>query len=72
MIERFVEHGRKFAGNLINAGVYIFSPSIFHRLRVVKSISMEKEVLPKLVRADPVRAQQHTIPLACRLPRPQP
>jgi mannose-1-phosphate guanylyltransferase len=51
LIERFIEHGRTFAGNLINAGVYIFSPSIFQRLRVVKAVSMEKEVLPKLVSA---------------------
>ena len=26
LIDRFVEHGRTFAGNLINAGVYIFYP----------------------------------------------
>ena len=29
LVDRFVEHGRTFAGNLINAGVYIFSPQIF-------------------------------------------
>lgn len=43
LIDRFVEHGRTFAGNLINAGVYIFSPSIFERLSL-RPTSMEKEV----------------------------
>jgi len=47
LIDRFVEHGRTFAGNLINAGVYIFSPSIFERLSL-RPTSMEKEVLPSL------------------------
>jgi len=47
LIDRFVEHGRTFAGNLINAGVYIFSPSIFDRLSL-RPTSMEKEVLPGL------------------------
>jgi len=48
LIERFVEHGRTFAGDLINAGVYIFSPSLVERLRVVRAVSMEREVLPQL------------------------
>ena len=47
LIDRFVEHGRTFAGNLINAGVYIFSPSIFERI-ALRPTSMEKEVLPAL------------------------
>jgi len=47
LVDRFVEHGRTFAGNLINAGVYIFSPSIFERLSM-RPTSMEKEVLPHL------------------------
>ena len=47
LIDRFVEHGRTFAGNLINAGVYIFSPSIFDRI-ALRPTSMEKEVLPAL------------------------
>lgn len=47
LIERFVEHGRTFAGNVINAGVYIFSPSLFERL-AIRSTSMEREVLPRL------------------------
>jgi len=47
LVDRFVEHGRTFAGNLINAGVYIFSPSVFERLSM-RPMSMEKEVLPAL------------------------
>ncbi len=47
LIERFVEHGRKFAGNLINAGVYIFSPTIFEYISE-RPTSMEREVLPLL------------------------
>lgn len=47
LIDRFVEHGRTFAGNLINAGVYIFSPDIFERISL-RPTSMEKEVLPSL------------------------
>lgn len=47
LIERFVEHGRTFAGNVINAGVYIFSPSLFEHMAIRPS-SMEKEVLPRL------------------------
>ena len=43
LVDRFVEHGRTFAGNLINAGVYIFSPSIFQRISM-RPTSMEKEV----------------------------
>ena len=47
LIDRFVEHGRTFAGTLINAGVYVFSPEIFDRLEM-RVTSMEKEVLPAL------------------------
>lgn len=51
LIDRFVEHGRTFAGNLINAGVYIFSPAIFDRIQL-RTTSMEKEVLPSLAGED--------------------
>jgi len=56
LIERFVEHGRTFAGNLINAGVYVFSPSVFDRLEV-RSTSMEKEVLPRLAEENELYCQ---------------
>lgn len=51
LVARFVEHGRTFAGNVINAGVYIFSPSLFERLHI-RPTSMEKEVLPNLAAED--------------------
>ena len=51
LIDRFVEHGRTYHGNWINAGVYIFSPSIFERI-ALRPTSMEREVLPELVTED--------------------
>jgi len=48
LINKFVEHGKVFAGNLINCGIYVFSPSIFDRIDGTKPSSMEKEVLPGL------------------------
>jgi len=47
LVDRFVEHGGRFEGNVINAGVYIFSPTIF-TLISLRPTSMEKEVLPGL------------------------
>lgn len=57
LIDRFVEHGRTFAGNLINAGVYIFSPSIFDRISL-RPTSMEKEVLPSLAAEEQLYCQK--------------
>jgi len=57
LIDRFVEHGRTFAGNLINAGVYIFSPSIFERISL-RPTSMEKEVLPALAAEEQLYCRQ--------------
>ena len=57
LIDRFVEHGRTFAGNLINAGVYIFSPSIFERIHM-RPTSMEKEVLPALAQEEQLYCKQ--------------
>jgi len=48
LIEKFVEHGKGFAGNLINCGIYVFSPSIFDKISGAAPSSMEKEVLPSL------------------------
>ena len=58
LVDRFVEHGRTFAGNLINAGVYIFSPTIFERI-AQRPTSMEKEVLPALAAEE----QLYSMPL---------
>ena len=47
VIERFVEHGRKFAGCSINSGVYIFSARIFQYIDE-RPTSLEREILPQL------------------------
>lgn len=46
-IQRFVEKPQIFVGNKINAGIYIFNPSILDRIEV-KPTSIEKEVFPKM------------------------
>jgi len=38
-IERFVEKPQVFVGNKINAGIYIFNPSILNRIEVISSPS---------------------------------
>ena len=44
-IERFVEKPPEFVSNKINAGLYIFKPSILNRIEA-KPTSIEKEVFP--------------------------
>lgn len=44
LIDKFVDHGKVFAGNLINCGCYIFNPSILNRISGTKPSSMEREV----------------------------
>jgi len=44
-IERFVEKPQEFVSNKINAGMYIFSPSMLERIQL-KPTSIEKEVFP--------------------------
>jgi|TARA_B100000524_G_scaffold316379_1_gene194908 mannose-1-phosphate guanylyltransferase len=51
LVDKFVEHGRTFAGNLINAGVYVFSPGLLERI-ALRPTSMEREVLPELAAED--------------------
>lgn len=38
-IDRFVEKPKEFVGNRINAGIYIFNPSILDRIDVSSSFS---------------------------------
>lgn len=47
-IERFVEKPVEFVGNRINAGIYIFKPSILNRIQPVPT-SIEKETFPAMV-----------------------
>ena len=44
-IDNFVEKPQEFVSNKINAGLYIFKPSILNRIEV-KPTSIEKEVFP--------------------------
>jgi mannose-1-phosphate guanylyltransferase len=46
-IERFVEKPVDFVGNRINAGIYMFKPSILDRIEPVPT-SIEKEVFPHM------------------------
>ncbi|KAJ1675335.1 mannose-1-phosphate guanyltransferase [Spiromyces aspiralis] len=46
-IDRFVEKPVEFVGNRINAGIYIFNPSILKRIPL-KPTSIEKEVFPHM------------------------
>jgi len=47
MIDRFVEKPQEFVGNRINAGIYIFNPSVLKRIEP-KPTSIEKETFPEL------------------------
>lgn len=47
-IDRFVEKPVEFVGNRINAGIYIFSPSVLDRIEV-KPTSIEQETFPAMV-----------------------
>eukprot|EP01117_Protostelium_nocturnum_P020695 TRINITY_DN9445_c0_g1_i1.p1 TRINITY_DN9445_c0_g1~~TRINITY_DN9445_c0_g1_i1.p1 ORF type:complete len:359 (-),score=116.18 TRINITY_DN9445_c0_g1_i1:197-1273(-) len=46
-IERFVEKPQVYVGNKINAGIYIFNPSILDRIEI-KPTSIEKEIFPAM------------------------
>ncbi|XP_064486797.1 mannose-1-phosphate guanyltransferase beta-A-like [Ornithodoros turicata] len=56
-IERFVEKPQEFVSNKINAGLYIFSPAILHRIEV-KPTSIEKEVFPAMVKDNEIYAME--------------
>ncbi|KAI7816019.1 mannose-1-phosphate guanyltransferase, partial [Gamsiella multidivaricata] len=58
MIDRFVEKPVEFVGNKINAGIYIFNPSILDRIEL-KPTSIEQETFP-LMAAD---SQLHSFTL---------
>jgi mannose-1-phosphate guanylyltransferase len=49
-IERFIEKPAKGTAptNLINAGIYVLSPKVFQYIPKGKTVSMEREVFPKL------------------------
>ncbi|SGY20695.1 BQ5605_C016g08128 [Microbotryum silenes-dioicae] len=47
-IDRFVEKPKDYVGNRINAGIYIFNPSILKRIEP-KPTSIESEIFPRMV-----------------------
>ncbi|EFA80657.1 mannose-1-phosphate guanylyltransferase [Heterostelium album PN500] len=46
-IQKFVEKPQQYVGNKINAGIYIFNPSILDRIEP-RPTSIEKEIFPKM------------------------
>jgi mannose-1-phosphate guanylyltransferase len=50
-IKQFIEKPKKGLAttNLINAGIYVLDPKVFNYIEKDKSVSMEREVFPKLV-----------------------
>jgi len=46
-IDRFVEKPKEFVGNRINAGIYIFNPSVLDRIEA-KPTSIESETFPAM------------------------
>uniref|UniRef100_A0A0K0CX22 mannose-1-phosphate guanylyltransferase n=1 Tax=Angiostrongylus cantonensis TaxID=6313 RepID=A0A0K0CX22_ANGCA len=47
MIAEFVEKPQEYVGNKINAGLYIFNPSMLDRI-FVRPTSIEKEIFPRM------------------------
>lgn len=46
-IKNFIEKPQEFVSNKINAGIYIFNPSVLDRIEV-KPTSIEKEIFPAM------------------------
>lgn len=63
-IEHFVEKPQTFVGNHINAGLYIFNPSVLDRIPL-EPTSIEKEIFPKVRTPPPCRLR-----LGKRVPAP--
>jgi mannose-1-phosphate guanylyltransferase len=48
-IQRFVEKPKEYVGNRINAGIYIFNPSVLKRIEL-RPTSIEKETFPSMAK----------------------
>ncbi|KAK0182023.1 hypothetical protein PV327_000195 [Microctonus hyperodae] len=48
-IESFIEKPQEFVSNKINAGIYIFNPSVLNRIEL-RPMSIEKEVFPEMAK----------------------
>jgi len=51
-IESFFEKAKKQNSNLINGGIYLLNKEIFKYIPKDKSISLEKEIFPKLINSN--------------------
>lgn len=56
-IERFVEKPQIFVGNKINAGIYMFNPSILSRIEPVPT-SIEKQIFPVMANEGQLHAME--------------
>lgn len=56
-IERFVEKPQIFVGNKINAGIYIFNPSILDRIEL-RPTSIETEIFPEMAKQGELYAME--------------
>lgn len=56
-IQRFVEKPKKYVGNKINAGIYIFNPSILDRIEL-RPTSIEKEIFPVMAEKQELYAME--------------
>lgn len=54
-IDRFVEKPIEFVGNRINAGLYIFNPSVLERIEL-RPTSIEQETFPAMVKDSELQA----------------
>lgn len=55
VIDRFVEKPVEFVGNRINAGIYLFNPSVLDRIEL-KPTSIEKEIFPVIAQEGQLHA----------------
>lgn len=58
-IKNFIEKPQEFVSNKINAGIYIFNPSVLERIEV-KPTSIEKEVFPDMALQQELYAMELT------------
>lgn len=58
-IKNFIEKPQEFVSNKINAGIYIFNPSVLDRIEV-KPTSIEKEVFPDMAQQQELYAMDLT------------
>lgn len=56
-IENFIEKPQEFISNKINAGLYIFNPSILNRIEI-KPTSIEKEIFPEMANQQELYAME--------------